>query len=420
MSRRKICWSEIPSELLSDIAGRLVTRSDILHFRSVCNSWRNSAPFSLLNGKNTILSPILPHEFEITLLPHKFKFPPIYFEDRRISLVASSVFLLKSVANPKLQPWLFTVEEFNPGKLYLRKPLCRSVYNPLLKNFPHNLDLSRFRVSEVCKMYNLSFAPESDNVEHMKNRRSYKFSKVILYVDDGKCESNCNPRIDDCALIMLYDDGSDGALAKIKLENGVMSSLCSQNVKKFDDIVKFKGRICAVDRKGRVYWEENGVLGTSLAVYEPVGEGLGTDRKKRLVESSGELYLIYRCPRYAGVAFKVYKLNEVRKKWDQLEGIGDDRILIATCDGCFFIQAKDVPSWRGNSLVFRRHVFPAYNSVYQADLEIFKTAEGNTLDIAVFHFGSGECRPIDSYPGYSTVFYPRSWLSSDTCCPPKQ
>ncbi|KMT10107.1 hypothetical protein BVRB_5g118700 [Beta vulgaris subsp. vulgaris] len=417
MSRRKISWSELPPEILADIAGRLEIRSNFLHFRVVCKSWRKSAPFSLFAGKPNILSPILPHEFSVNLFAYQLESVPWYLT-MHLSLVATSVYLLQSVANPNLQPWLFTVEEFNPGKFFLRRPLCRSLLQLLPQNFPDNLDLSRFHVTEISKLYNLSFVPSSDAMLDKKNRDSSFFSKVILFVDSDDCESNKNPRIDDCAVLVLHDEtGSDGALAKIMFdddEGGEMLSLCSQNVKKFDDVVNFRGRACAIDRKGRLYREKNGVFGRPLVVTEPVGEGSGGDRKKRLVESCSELYLIYRCPRYARVAFKVYKLNEEKKEWDELvKGIGDDRILIATHDGCFFVLAKDIPSWRGNSLVFRRGVFPAYNCDFRADDEIFGSPERTSFDMAVFHFGSSKFGPIESYSGYSEVLWPPpAWLSS--------
>uniref|UniRef100_A0A803MFT0 KIB1-4 beta-propeller domain-containing protein n=1 Tax=Chenopodium quinoa TaxID=63459 RepID=A0A803MFT0_CHEQI len=185
---------------------------------------------------------------------------------------------------------------------------------------------------------------------------------------------------------------------------------------KFDDIVEFKGMVYVIDRKGRVYCMSFRYMGLSNVVCKPVGDGYANDRRKRLVESCGELYLIYRSHEcYADVAFKVFKLNEKQRKWDEVQGIGDDRILFVTLDGCFFVPVKDLPGWRGNCIVFYRNSFPTYNLTLRVDRDIFKTEKKTRFDVAVFHFVGGDCGPVASFPGYSDVFWPsHEWLSSDT------
>ena len=85
------------------------------------------------------------------------------------------------------------------------------------------------------------------------------------------------------------------------------------HVWKFDDVVEFKGMICVIDRKGRVYCMSYLHLALWNIVHKPVSEAAANDRRKCLVESCGELFLIYRChERCAKVDFKVFKLKADR------------------------------------------------------------------------------------------------------------
>ncbi|XP_021717017.1 F-box protein SKIP23-like [Chenopodium quinoa] len=148
---RELSWSELPPELLPAIAKRLEARTDILHFRRVCKTWRASAPLSLLDSK-TILTPLLPHK-----LPDSEK-------NYTKFLVAHSVFLIKSDANPNLPPWLCTAEELFPGSLCVRLPLSRNIADYIVMpiDFPSELDLSKFRVLELGMFYNYSYV-DSNN-----------------------------------------------------------------------------------------------------------------------------------------------------------------------------------------------------------------------------------------------------------------
>uniref|UniRef100_A0A803MFS9 KIB1-4 beta-propeller domain-containing protein n=1 Tax=Chenopodium quinoa TaxID=63459 RepID=A0A803MFS9_CHEQI len=420
MSRQKACWTDTPPEILSDIANRLETRSEFCRFRAVCKTWQGEAPLSRFDGKDNILSQILPFHFSPSFLAREFKHPPLYLADEHLVLVASSVCLVQSIENPDNPPFLFAVEEFIPGKLNLRTPLSRHNYTTLPENFPQTLDLSRFRVSEISRLYTLTAVPEHSDL-NIRNRNSLTFDKVILFAgsNNNERENNTNPpEIKDYSLMMLYNDGyTYGTLARVRLSDGVMSPLHGHGFKKFDDVVNFRGRVCAVDRRGRTYWVDNGVLGKVLAMDKTPGEGFQGCWKKRLVESCGELYLVTRCPMYMNVVFEVYKLNEKRKKWDKLEGIGNDRILFATIDGCFFVPAMDLPTFSGNCIVVGRDVFPPYNA-YNNELESHWTRPdiATAFEVVIFDFGSGEWRPIEleADPEYSNVLYPQPWLSSET------
>uniref|UniRef100_A0A803L8A6 KIB1-4 beta-propeller domain-containing protein n=1 Tax=Chenopodium quinoa TaxID=63459 RepID=A0A803L8A6_CHEQI len=405
ISRQKACWTDTPPELLSDIANRLETRSEFCRFRAVCKTWQGEAPLSRFDEKDNILSQNLPFHFSPSFLAHEFKHPPLYLADEHLVLVANTVFLVQTTENPDNPPFLFAAEEFIPGKLNLRTPLSRYNYTTLPENFPQTLDLTRFRVSEISTLYTLTAVPEHSDL-NIRNRNSRTFNKVILFDGSNKNERENNtktPEIKDYSLMMLYNDGyTYGTLARVRLSDGVMSPLHGHGFKKFDDVVNFRGRVCAVDRRGRTYWVDNGVLGKVLAMDKTPGEGLQGCWKKRLVESFGELYLVTRCPMYMNVVFEVYKLNEKCKKWDKLEGIGNDRILFATIDGCFFVPAMDLPGFSGNCIVVGRDVFPPYNA-YNNELESNWTRPdiATAFEVVIFDFGSGEWRPVEADPEFS-------------------
>ncbi|XP_021733499.1 F-box protein SKIP23-like isoform X2 [Chenopodium quinoa] len=397
--RRRVSWSGLPPELLTAVADRLETRADILHFRRACKTWRASAPLSLLTPKN-ILSPIFPHSIDI----NRTKF-----------LVANSVFLVRSAINPKLQPWLVSVEESNPGILSVRSPLSRLIAERLPEKFPQNLDLSQFHVSELARFHTYKLVDknstdnnndESDDVVRYYNHPTNDFpldNRVVLFVSP-----DCTK--DDYTVVELSDLIR---LIVIRFKNGATRHVNSWG-RKLDDVICFKGKIYGVDRKGRVCSMDYKSLKMLKIVEEPLCEGSGSDNKKRLVVSCDELYLVYTVWGFKNIyptTFKVLKLNEEEKKWDKLDqGIGNDRILFVTFDGCFFALAKDFPQWKGNCIVSRKECFPLYSNSRFFNIAMLKGVMG----IVVYHFEGGDFRYLLEYPSYSEVLWPPpSWLWTD-------
>ena len=327
-------------------------------------------------------------------------------------LVASSVFIVRSNLSPNLPPWLITVEELNPGKLFIRQPLSRFKIENVPDYVMKILGSTHYDVSEIGRLY--AFRLNGFCIKSMNDRNSWKkwlnfYNKVVLFIDP-----NCriSPRIDDCIAAILYDNGN---LATIRLKDEYERLEGYSSIGKFDDLVMFKQKIYVIDRKGRVYSMMFRQFGLSKIVHEPIGKGHANDRRKRLVESNGELYLIYRSHEcYKNVMFKVFKLNERLMKWDEVKGIGNDQVLFVTLDGSFFVPKKDIYGWKGNCIVFSRNSFPTYNDTLKGDRDVFKTWKKTELDVAVFDFESGDCGPIACYPKYSDVFWPSlDWISSN-------
>ncbi|KAK9747821.1 hypothetical protein RND81_02G016300 [Saponaria officinalis] len=421
--RRKVSWSNLPEELLSPIAHRLETRLDILHFRAVCKEWRNSVSLSLLSTKN-ILSTVLPHKLTTTN-------PPLLrrgayrimeeFQDNFIGnsliLSASSIFLIKpTFNNAELSPWLITVEEMNSGKFVVRKPLSRSAAGKMPENFPKMLDLSRFDVEEMGRVYSLRYDVKLYPLFEEQH-------KVLLL---GDFDRKIRVSIDDYTAVVLYDSG---VLAAINLKNEVVKE-ASFKGRKFDDIVVFDGVIYSIDRYGRLYLMDNS--GDKLKMVTVLDKALHsvTERKCRLFESCGELYLVRKClvsrpsMKRKSMGLRVFKLNWEKNTWDELDSIGDDRILFVTPDCCFFTRVTDFPGWKGNRIVVDdRQSFPSYCHAdsyehnweyYEFTVEYYEFTD-KKISLEVFYFEECVFMPVGIYPEYSVVFWPPpKWISSNT------
>lgn len=328
-------------------------------------------------------------------------------------IVPSSVYLLKSSQNPELPPWLITVEELNPGKFYLRKPLSRINIEKLPDNFPKHLQLSGLKVTEMGRFCTLRLADRPRDMFEKKHF-TYCTNKVVLFVDP-KCKNN--PTINNCTAMVLYDNGN---LSAIRLNNEVEKHL-SPKCRKFDDILEFNGRVYAVDRRGRLYCTDYHSPKMLEIISNTLGKGFSTDKKKLLVVLLGELYVVYR-NQDCGVSidFEVYRMQEEVGEWERVKNVDkvfDGRLLFVTLDGCFFGDRNDFPGWRGNSIVFYKNSFPQYDGP-SLDIKVFGKYYDDELDVGIFHFDDG-CAGVSGYglpaassPSYSEVFWPPpAWLS---------
>lgn len=81
-----------------------------------------------------------------------------------------------------------------------------------------------------------------------------------------------------------------------------------------DDVVEFKEKYCAIDRKGKLYEiYTNEMMAANVLVSEPIFRGhIPSQRQKLLVvdPTSGELHPVVRECRRANASFAVYKFNE--------------------------------------------------------------------------------------------------------------
>ncbi|KMT10071.1 hypothetical protein BVRB_5g118340 [Beta vulgaris subsp. vulgaris] len=241
----------------------------------------------------------------------------------------------------------------------------------------------------------------------LKNFRN----KVVLVVDPN-CKNT--PKIRNCIAMVLYDMGS---LCAIRLRNE-KEKYINPKGRKIEDILNFKGKLYAVDRRGRAYRMDDKSLLMREIVDKPLSDDASPtdDKKYHLAELWGELYLVHKCLKF-GTKFHVYRLKEKEKEWEEVEeGIRDENILFVTYDGCFLARTKDFPGWRGNSIVYyNTNTFPLYNVEILDDFG----KKDDRLDIGVFHHGCDNPGWDIAYhevsQRYCDVFWPPpAWLSPGT------
>ncbi|XP_074308464.1 F-box protein SKIP23-like [Silene latifolia] len=424
MSHRKVSWSNLPEELLIPIVDRLENRHDILHVRAVCKEWRRCVSLSILSNKR-VLSTILPHKLKTTNPPllkggaslRDAGFYGQHPPTTSLILVVSTIFLVKPIFCDKLLPWLATIEEVNPGKVYLRWPLSRSTVRKMPENFPKLLDLSRFEVEEMGKIYSL-------RSDEKPNHLFEEEHKVLLLADPNDCKSELT--IGDYTAVVLYDSGS---IAAINLGTEKVQQVFLK-ARKFDDIVMFKERVYAIDRYGILYLiDKDNSSSDQFKMVKIVKDSLysPSERKSRLFESCGELYLVRKClvtrPKFKNkrMGIRVYRMNHEENNWEELESIGEDRILFVAVDCCFFAQARDFIDWKGNRIVVhRRDSFrpqcrsTSYlNGLDSESSDSDMESDDFELDIDVFHFEDAVFYNTDTYKVYGAVFWPPpEWHSS--------
>ncbi|XP_048637605.1 putative F-box/kelch-repeat protein At5g24040 [Brassica napus] len=95
-------WSELPPEILHSISLRIDNSFDLIHFRSVCSSWRSSS--ILFRPKTSLRCPLLVYSSG-------------YGDDRYI--LSRSVYLLKSSDLNGPRYWLFKLQEKENGDIVL-------------------------------------------------------------------------------------------------------------------------------------------------------------------------------------------------------------------------------------------------------------------------------------------------------------
>lgn len=396
-------WSNLDEELLADIADHIDCLSNLKKFRSVCRTWRSSACFSTHLLYSTLPRQILTNHYVFRSL--------LGCENRLKFLVGSVVYLiqpLNQIPNNSQKFWVVSLEESNPGLLQIRYPLTKIPIDNIPKNFPKLLNSLDFRVSLIGKGFKFCFSDGSEGVfgnwcawKTSRNWNSYPtITKVVLYN-----ESDLEGVFDHAFVVLWLDQG--GVLGALRLGNwyylGDVDGVC------FDDIVNFKGKVCAIDSKGVAYLIDGRESRKMNAISGPVCAGDASDRRKLLVESHGKLYIIVReCYK-----FRVYRLNEGKHKWDEVNSL-EDRILFVTFDGCYFVEAHDIVGCRGNCIFFPKNCFPNYSGEYYPDDELFKGAS-KYLEIGVFYLGEDRARLISSYPGLSDMFWPLpSWIWSNS------
>ncbi|XP_021750845.1 F-box protein SKIP23-like [Chenopodium quinoa] len=357
---RVVDWSDLPPELLLEIGKRLKFRLDVLRFRSVCKSWRSSLFFK--------------PKIEAFKIPE----PPIIYDSIKRRDPPSSFILTERtmyLLHPKESEQTghgyyksaFGFVNWASGKLAEFEELLPNKFLPHVFSSKSSIDgffmvknMLDFTISPITKFYGIVLLHnKKENVEE----RFVKFDRFrfltgyngvvdkVIIVSNYNYVSIIYPIPIDCddedgknvVVVALLRGGKVGLLRLLGSEltpdpvgwRVVNYGQDDEDIR-FDDIVNLEGRLCVVDCKGRAFLVDLYSLElTQIALPPPncnlEGLQLLQRRRKRLVEHSGDLYLLVTC-RYkvcGGLRphILVYKLRVQTREWVEVVSLGDQLFL---------------------------------------------------------------------------------------------
>ncbi|KAK9129343.1 hypothetical protein Sjap_009830 [Stephania japonica] len=324
-------WSQLPKDLLDQIARRLNYDTDILRFRSICSSWRSIASYP-------------PHRF-----PNRILLNPKSTSGQPDSgcFCLSKHLILRLGLPGSTQGWLVKLEQSVPEKFLILNPLSDSRIRPLPQLFPNFLDLMGVQVTELGQEFVLRY---TDNRPFSYTGDVYKekviFSSNSVWSDEP-----------DFVIMTIHVSGK---LALFSFRDNVWTVI-DDLLSPYDDVIHHKGQFYAVDSAGRAVVIE---VSNSLMTRDVAPSVFGGD-KKYLVESDGELLLVDRhiiaddesdsqsenCVMNYTVKFDVFKLDHVGEVWVEVRNLGD-RVLFLGDNCSFSAFASDLSGCRGNCIYF--------------------------------------------------------------------
>ncbi|KAF5177727.1 F-box protein skip23 [Thalictrum thalictroides] len=467
-------WSQLPRDMLANIAKSLDTQIENLRFRSVCHSWRSSVlPTSPLTIK--LPYPAIPS--------HYISIPP---EDRQeqnseqdkkeedsqgyYTLVENTIYILqpheydqwKPESSSSSKSWLLKVRETRPGVLQTLSPLSRSPIKSIRKMFPEELNSLRFNISGVYKEYNLERTKSDyEVIEHTYDSdKSASFNAYVLQLLDRfilrKIVLSSTATIKDISVMAIHFWGT---LIYFKSGNDKWT-IIEHKKGPFHDLIHWKGNFFAVDGTGSTYIVDPHTSEVTQVVG-PVGD---CRHKKRFVISNGELFLVeiqmdfgycscVECdvkwnethnlirqwkevlnalsthdidtsddsyeisspPEFLHtgkpIGCKVFKVDEENKKWVQVGSLGDQIFIVG--DRCSFsITASEfLSACEGNCILFT-------DIGIMTDFYFMNFDEALNHDIGIFNVEDGSFDKIENHPSYSQLIWPPpTWAASpDLTC----
>lgn len=394
-------WTQLPKDLFILIADTLDTPFDILRFRSVCSTWRSSVNPKPLRLPNRF--PILPNDgISKTTWGFHLSKRTIY----RISLGPKQLTELPSSSEGC--DWIVKIEEDVPQRMHLLNPLSGVRFKPLPDSFVRNLDMLKFRVSELGQeyvMHYIDYRPYANSL----GEASTLYMEKVVFRQDGNFDGLSAGvgykllTIHVSGRLAMYESGDK----KWKVIKEMQSP--------YDDVKLYRGRFYAVDNTGRM------VMVESVSKIELVAESLFGGDKKYLVECCGRLLLVdtyltmdveegqedgeeqlMRSLNERIVRFKVYELVEKEKKWVEMESLGDNILFLG--ENCTFsVSAADLSGYEGNCIYIM-------NCTHGGD-DI--TSELHATDIGVYRLNSNNIESLTSDSVDWKLFWPPpSWIST--------
>ncbi|KAF9599821.1 hypothetical protein IFM89_001767 [Coptis chinensis] len=374
-------WSEIPPELLDVITTKLTSYVDYLRVRSVCPTWRAILPRKPDNRLARLTqSPWLllsRYNNDNTLCDTHCCFYNLA-ERRTYSLELPEVIGDKKQCWGSPYGWLVYGQEGGP---------LISLLNPL----------TRAQIQLPSLFYYPSTSPNEYNIVLPWDLIGYLADCTIV-----KAVLFGNPSLSSDFSIMALMEGGICSLAYYRSGTEAWSLFTDTEEISFGDVICFKGEYYGVDLDGHVYHCHLGVSPNVARVID-APEPLPDDdpEQKYLVESSNELFMVYRYlehdydgPFEPTYWFILYKLDWNELTWCLFENLGD-QVLFLGANGSFSLSVQDYPFCQENSVYFTDDMrIP----VDEPDLDKFKVGPVRGHDLGVFNIHHGVAEPIPNCP----------------------
>ncbi|KAF5751025.1 F-box protein SKIP23 [Tripterygium wilfordii] len=384
-------WTELPKDLLLLIAKTLETQIDYLRFRSVCPSWRSSAPpkprallghFSVSDNPSTCSNN--------------------YHVSKRTIYIVELPERTHQNQTPSHQ-WLIKVEEDVSGRMHLLHPLFNSFFKTLPANFPRVMDLLNTRVlqlgDEYVRQCRTNYSPSNGP---LKGTRQFLHIGKVAFMG-----LSCNNDDD----YVLLGPSSSGGLTMFSSRDNQWTAMGDHRLN-YVDVTAFHGKFYAIEKRGMTSIIDP-CCPSKFTSFKSLR--LGDDTKQFLVESSGDLLLVDMnvsawvrqywdfkpMDNNCIFSFTVFKLDG--QKWEPVKSLGDS-VLFLSDYSTFSASASDVSGVQGNCIIF------SYGSFMYIEEEDDQSKRSSTY---IFDLENDNVKCANEKPEYSKLFWPPpDWVTS--------
>ncbi|KAL1204484.1 putative F-box protein [Cardamine amara subsp. amara] len=322
-------WSFLPKDLLERISDRFETYFEIVHFRSVCGSWRSAIPKpSYRRGLGV--------ESLLPIFNHNSRFEG----ETHCELKKIPAFLLR-FKTPFGADYLFVgMSQSKSCKQKLLSPLTDS---GLASKYGIILNTLSSQIIPLGYYYKINFNALTTN-RSRTSLQSYSTRAAFLPLGG--------------------ENGTDFAVIAGVLGDLMIYKSCDKRWTKIEgrfqsyrDMVSFRGKFYVVDTSGRGHVF---VIEPSLEISEiqAVTQSLECFHE-RLVVSGGELLLVQRITpgkfghEYMHTWCRLFRLEdkEGQRRWVQISDL-EDRVLFLGIDWNLCYSAEELLGMKGNCVVF--------------------------------------------------------------------
>lgn len=135
-------------------------------------------------------------------------------------------------------------------------------------------------------------------------------------------------------------------------------------------------------------------------------------RRKRLVESNGDLYLIVmlnsRDKKMLRV--KVYKLNQTRHRWYEIKNLGDLSFFVGA-DHSFSVSSQECAGIKSNCVYVFKNGCRGYKGEDDDHKNPLACRRDCNFEILMFCFDCGGCATVGTANSFDILWPPPVWVS---------